>query len=186
MKKESKGIKLDKRQLVLLSIIGGLLFIFIMDKLIFSGMRSKLKELKQKITLEEATLRDGFEIEGRKDEITGDYQRYLPYLKSEGSEKEVMTRFLKEMEEVIQDSGGSVIALTPRTESFREKDYTKYLADLQIEATLEQIFKFLSKIQQSKLLLKIDSFSLSPRGEGAGTFKMDAAVSIAILSDSTK
>jgi hypothetical protein len=179
-----KGVKLKKNELVILGISAVLIFGFLVYKLVFSVIFIKLQDLQIKIKAEESRLARGIEIEGRKDQINSDYQRYLPYLKSGDFGEEAMTRFLKEIEKIIYDSGGSVIAISPqsqRSDSEQEKDYVRYYADLQIEVTLSQLFSFLDKIDQSKMLIRVDSFSLSPKNEQANIFKIDSTVSVVLL-----
>jgi len=46
---------------------------------------------------------------------------------------------------------------------------------------LSQLFSFLDKIDQSKMLIRVDSFSLSPKNEQANIFKIDSTVSVVLL-----
>jgi hypothetical protein len=177
------AVKLKKREWVIAGVVFTLVFAFLMDRIILSGMRLKLKDLKVKIKNEEERLLSGMQIEKKKDEVIADYNYYKPYLNIEGSDREIMTSFLKEVEELTQSSGGSVVSLIPKHEYEQTSNRIKYLADLQIDIEPQQLFIFLNKIQESKLLIQIDSFSLSPKNEQANTFRFNASLSIAIYSE---
>ena len=169
---------LKKRELLLVIFIGALFFIMLMDRVVFVGLGSKFKGLARQTKYEEAMIKMGVSTKYKKDDIVKEYKKYAPYLNIEGSEKEVMTKFLKEIENITQESDGSIISLTPKPEVESQKGYKKYKADLQMEAGTEEMFNFFNKIQENKLLIKIDSFIVAPKTEDAQLLKLDAAVSM--------
>jgi len=173
--------ELTRSQKILSYVAGGIICVFFIEKFFFAGLRAKINTLNQQIKKEEVDLKIGIDIQKRKDSILKDYNNYKDYLSGQNiSDKEIFTGFLKEIEKLAQESGLSIINLTPQNEPQKIRDYTKYNADLKAEAPLEKFFDFLNRIQNDKLLVKLDKLSLSPKDEQASLLKIEATISITI------
>ncbi len=79
-----------------------LAFIFLaavmMDRIVFVGLRDKMAELDLKIAKEETIYTNMAGLDYRKEILKKEYEQCRPYFLVEDSYKEVMTIFLKEME----------------------------------------------------------------------------------------
>jgi len=179
--KLSEKTKITGRQKILIYATCGIIGIFLMERFFFASLRSKAKELNRQIKVEEANLKIGLEIQKRKERATKDYQDYRSFLSAaEKPEKELFTGFLREIENLAQKSGLSILNLTPKNEPENLKDYKKYTAELRAEASLENFIKFLEDLQNNSLLIKLDKLALTPKDEQATVLKLDATVSISI------
>ena len=179
--KLSQKTKITGRQKILIYITCGIVGVFLMERFFFTSLRSKAKELNRQIKAEEANLKIGLEIQKRKERATKDYQDYRSFLSAtEKSEKELFTGFLREIENLAQKSGLSILNLTPKNEPQNLKDYKKYTAELRAEASLENFIKFLEDLQNNSLLIKLDKLALTPKDEQGNILKLDATVSISI------
>jgi Tfp pilus assembly protein PilO len=173
--------ELTRSQKILAYAAGGIICVFLIEKFFFAGLRDKINTLNQQIKKEEVDLRIGIDIQKRKDSVLKDYNNYKDYLSRQNIPvKEIFTGFLKEIEKLAQESGLSIINLTPQNEPQKIKDYTKYNADLKAEAPLGKFFDFLNRIQNDKMLVKLDKLSLSPKDEQANLLKIEATISITI------
>lgn len=181
MKQLIHWAKISTRKKILIYITSGIVGVFLMERLFFSSLRSKAKNLNQQIKVEEANLKIGLEIQKRKTMALKDYQEYRSFLSAtEKSEKELFTGFLREIENLAQQTGLSILNLTPQNEPKNFKDYKKYEADLRAEASLENLFKFLEKLSNNSMLIKLEKLALTPKDEKAAVLKLDATVSISI------
>jgi len=179
--KLSEKTKITGRQKILIYITSGIVGVFLMERFFFANLRSKAKELNRQIKVEEANLKIGLEIQKRKERATEDYQDYRSFISAaEKPEKELFTGFLREIEDLAQKAGLSVLNLTPKNEPQNLKDYKKYTAELRAEASLENLIKFLENLQNNSLLIKLDKLALTPKDELANILKLDATVSISI------
>ena len=90
-------MKINKREKMLIYAIAGLIFIFLIERFLFSGIRGKARGVSQQIKIEESRLQAGLDIQKRKDKITAEYRELKPYLeKAEGiSDREIFAKFLK-------------------------------------------------------------------------------------------
>ena len=174
-------LKLTRRQKILLYITAGAVGVFLIERLFLAGLRSKIKELQLQTRKEEANLKIGTEIQKRKDNVLKDYQDFKDFLrKAEIPDKEVFSGFLKQIEKIAQESGLSILNLTPQSEAVSAKAYKKYNAELRAETSLENLFNFLQKLQNNAMLIKLDKFSLTAKDEQATILKLDGTLSISI------
>lgn len=175
-------IKIGKREKILIYVIAGLVLFFLIERFLFSGLRGKTKSASQQVKVEEARLKAGLDIQKRKDRILAECKEFKPYLeKVEGiSGQEVFAKFLKEIEKIAQESGVSIVNLTPQNEVQEESDYKKYDAEFRAEGNVSQVLTFVNKIQNNTLLLKLDKISLSPKDEQANLIKIEATISLVV------
>jgi len=172
-------IQLKGKQKILVYVVVGILVYAFIGRFIFFGLGARLKQLKQQTKLAEANLKKGLETQKRKDIISSDYDKYHLFLAIEKMEqRQIIEELLKEVERIAKDSGASLLNLSPQEAT--EQDKRRYKADLRIEASAEQILNFLYKIQESKLLIKLDKISVSPKDEQASMLKAEATISIAV------
>jgi Tfp pilus assembly protein PilO len=176
-----RKIQLKTKQKILSYLLLAGIIVFLILRFIFLGLNNRLKQLNQQIKLTEGKLKRVLEIQRMKDVVTADYKEYQPYLKLEQlSERDTVEELLKEVESIAKDSGVSVINLSPQEGPEQTKEYKKYKADIRLEASFEQILNFLNKIQEDKLLIKLDRISLVPKDEEAQILRVEGTISIAI------
>lgn len=175
-------IKMGNREKILIYAIAGLILFFVIDRVLFSGLRGKSKMVLQQIKLEESRLRSGLDIQKRKDRIAAECKELKPYIeKVEGiSEQEMFAKFLKEIEKNAQDAGVSIVNLSPQSEVQDAAEYKKYDAEFRAEGNLAQVFNFIGKIQSDTLLIKLDKISISPKDEHANVMKVEAIISLVV------
>lgn len=170
--------KLDKKQKYLAIIALAIMASFLLDRIILSNLRDKLKNIQKQIKLAEVTLKRNLGIQNSKNKLLMDYNNYKSYLKTESADaSQILAEFLQEIERLAKEAGVSVVNLSPQEDPEKIKDVKKYKADFQVEAGLEQLINFMHKIEGSKLLIKLDRLSLAPKDEQAATIKMEASIS---------
>jgi len=176
MKFEFKG-----RQKILLYAGAGLVAVIFIGRFLFVGLAGSLKKLDCQIKIEEQKLKNVAAIQKSKDAIIADYDRLKPHIDIEKTpERQIIEELLKEVEKIAKDSGGSVLNLSPQAQIEETKTCKKYKADLRMEANVEQVINFLYGVQNSRLLIRVDRMSLSPKDEQATTLRVDMALSLAV------
>ncbi|MFA5116003.1 MAG: type 4a pilus biogenesis protein PilO [Candidatus Omnitrophota bacterium] len=173
-------IKLSGTQKILAYVAGAIVLVFLLSKFSLFNFASKSRGLQQQIRVEEEKLKEALEIQKDKDSILQDYNKYSPYLDSLLSDDENTAQFVKQIEKLSQESGVSIISLNPENKPQPFKEYKKMKADLRLEATMEQLVSFLSRIQDDKLLIRLESLSITPKDEYASSLRVEAAISVAI------
>jgi hypothetical protein len=173
-------IKLNRTQKLLSYAAAGVVFIFLLGRLSLFNFASKSKGLQQQIKVAEEMLKEALAVQKDKDSILQDYNKYSPYLDALLSDEENTAQFVKEIEKISQESGVSIINLNPDNKPQPFKEYKKLKADMRLEATSEQLINFLSKIQDDKLLIRLESLAITPKDEYASSLRVEATISIAI------
>ncbi|MFA6079359.1 MAG: hypothetical protein WC779_06415 [Candidatus Omnitrophota bacterium] len=174
-------MKFKRNEKILLYATVAIVAAFIAQKFLFPGMKTKTKSSGSLITIAEARLKEGIEIQKRKADILADFKEFKGYLKTENmSELDITTGFLKEVESIAQASRVSIINLTPNNQPIDDGGYRRYTADLRVEGVAEEVFDFLKRIQSTKSLIKIDKMSIASKDEQASMLKLDTTISIAI------
>jgi len=164
------------------SIIG-IVFVFLLFGFILRPLVKKINKVQQDIRLAEARVRKGLIVQAKKDDIIEEYKRYKFYLNQKGiSERQKVGNFLKELERISQEANVSVTSLNPQ-ETKAEDELRFYSADLKAEGDIEEILFFFSKLQESKLLVGVDKFSLSPKDKAANILVLDAKLSMSLPQD---
>ena len=175
--------KIQKNKKVIIAVC--LLFFtsFVSEKVFFSELRSQSRNISNDIRVEEIRLREDMGLLQVKDRIFADYEQCKSFLKTtELSDKDVKAKLLRETENIVRAAGGSVVNLTPREEAEAEPMFKIYKADIQLEMTFGQLLQFLYNLQNSKLLIKLDQFSVSSNSKTVEKLKIDGVISIAVPS----
>ena len=154
--------------------------VFLGDRVLLSGMRAKSQALKRAITDEEVTLRSGVGIQKRRGLIETEQKKYAGYFLPVSPDRELIGKFLKETERIAQEAGVSIIDLTPDYQPSKGLEYKLYKAQFKAEATVEQFLNLLYKLQTSRLLIKLERFSMTPKDERADAVRLETTISMAV------
>jgi hypothetical protein len=172
---------LKKNKKIFIYFLGGLFFLFIIERFFVVDLRKSLNTLHNKIRLAEANLKKALEVQENKEKIAAEYKNSLPFLKiKELGEKQIIALVLREVENIARTCGASILNLTPQDEVEKGKNYKKYKADFRLETDLEELINFLNKLQESKLLIKLDRISISSKDKKKGTLRVDGTISLAV------
>lgn len=173
-------LKIKKREKIIFSVVLGIIAIFLMEKIVFSNFRKKMRELNKKIKVQETAIRKGLSINKSRDRIIQEYKDYAKFLITDAQDQDIVARFLKEMEKITQDSGLSVVNLAPEEKLIETPEYKEYRANLRLEGNMEQLLNFLKKVQDSTLLIKLVKLNLISKDEQASLLRIDVTVSLVV------
>ena len=172
--------KIKKREKIIFSVVLGIIVIFLLEKIVFSNFRKKMRELNKKIKVQEMAIRKGLSINKSKDKIIQEYKDYAKFLITDTQDQDVIARFLKEMEKITQDAGLSVVNLAPEEKLIEAPEYKEFRANLRLEGNMEQLLNFLKKVQDSTLLIKLVKLNLISKDEQASLLRIDVTVSLVV------
>ena len=173
-------LKIKKREKIIFSVVLGIIVIFLLEKIVFSNFRKKMRELNKKIKVQEMAIRKGLSINKSRDRIIQEYKDYAKFLITDAQDQDIVARFLKEMEKITQDSGLSVVNLAPEEKLIETPEYKEYRANLRLEGNMEQLLNFLKKVQDSTLLIKLVKLNLISKDEQASLLRIDVTVSLVV------
>ena len=148
---------------------------------LFVVLGSRLKQLNKQIMVGEASLQKVLGIQKEKDVVSAKCAKYQTYLEVDyWDERRAIEELLKTIETIGKKAGVVVINLGPEQSTEEGREYKKYKANLRMESTLEQMLSFLHKIEEEKLLIKVEKMSVVPKDEEAYTLRSEITIAIAI------
>jgi len=153
MKMTSFNLSKNIRPLMYIaSVAAGLYLIY---NFVVTPVTLKFKKLDTAIQMQEAKLKKSLEIAGTKDTIDSEYAKHSDRLRQEKTDEEELTSLLSNIESVAQGIPISITDMKPRT--IKKMDFHKKLAvDIEVEAKMSEITKFIYNLQNEPNLLKIE------------------------------
>lgn len=173
-------MKLAKREKILFYLSVSLIIIMALQRFIFKPLSDKLTTLNEEIRAREVSLIKGLRIDRQRDEILKEHKNYEGYLKIKGSDEEVISRFLGEIERLGRESAVSIIDIKPQSTSKRSV-YKEYIIEVRLEAPMKDLIGFLYHLNNSSLLLKVEKFILTLKDENTDILKISMLISGMVL-----
>jgi len=156
--------KREKRILLLTVLVGSLSLTYIM---VVEPLFKRFNELNSEIMLKKRKLQKIYALLGHKDKIEAEYEKIIKADVKDASDEEIIANILKQIETSAKDSGVQLSNIRP--ERIRQEDYYKRLSiEVNAEAPINALFKFIYKLETSPALLKIERLQITPsrRQEG--------------------
>ena len=168
-----------ERQFFYLTIF--LVALFFADRFVFKPMAERLAKLEDEITRKEKSLLKGLRIEGKKENIFKEYKDIERYLNVGGSDEEITSELLREIERIGRETGISLSDIKPRSTQKRTQ-YREYMIEVRTESNMQDLIKFLYHLEGSNLLLRIQKLTLNLKEENSDVLKANMLISgISIL-----
>ena len=164
-------MKLAKRERLVLYFTLALFSIMLLERIVFKPLAGRLALLDREIEIQKMKLLKAKATAGGKEQILKDYNDLSPYLKLKGSDEEVMSEFLKEIEKLARESSVSLSEIKPRSTETKE-NFKEYAVEVRTEATMPQISDFLYRLDNSVLLLRVQKLSLKARDDTSDVLRV--------------
>jgi len=174
-------MKLAGREKILFYLSVSLIVIMALQKFVFKPLGDKLTALDGEIRQTEVGLIKGLRIDRNRDAILKEHKTYEGYLKVKGSDEEIISQFLREIEKLGRDSGVSILDIKPQSTNKRSL-YKEYIIEVRLEAAMKDLVVFLYHLNNSGLLLRAEKIILSLKDENSDILKINMVLSgIAML-----
>jgi len=174
-------MKLNKKQEIIIAGVLGAVLLFLVSRLLISGLYSDLTDLRQQIRIAEAQLKKGLRVQKNKDEISASYKQFGPYLRVMGrNERQIFAELLKEIESLVRRVGGIIINLTPQELSDTQETFKEYKVNFRIEVSLAQLLRFFSEIQANKRLIGFEKLTVTAQGDGEDVLMVEGTIGLAV------
>lgn len=122
-------------------------------------------DLNLKIAKAEKELFKNYRLIEKEKEITGEYEKYITYLKAKGGNEEEASSLLLEIETLARKNNVSTTDLKP-LEVKGVEFYKKYVFEVSAEATIKSLTKFIYELQSSSKLLTVEHLTLGLKVSG--------------------
>ncbi len=159
-------MKIKKRELILGSAIGALVFVWLVIRVIFVPLVENLSELSNTARLQEERVKKSVLLLENREAIEKEYAKYETYFSLQDvSDEEAVASVLREVEKISRDTGLTVLDMKPQKEAEADPFTKQYLINLKAEANAKQVVAFLHALHQSTYLISVEKMVLSPKGE---------------------
>jgi hypothetical protein len=152
----------------------------LIDMVVIKPLVKKTDSLDAQIDSRETEIRKNLKIMSQKQRIEIQQASYRPYLGARSSENEEFTVFLKEVDTLARENGVYVVDLKP-TGTKVTVDSTKYLINLNIEAEVAALAKFMYSLEDSKKLMTVEKYQISPKSKDSQTAKCSLLISKLVI-----
>ena len=171
---------LSQREKVILYVSVAVVLVVFADQLILGPIVRSLHSLDQKIYDTEANIKGSIRLLGQKEKMKKEAEHYASYAKSSKSSEEEILVLLKLIQELASQASVNLLYSKPGGGG-ESKQRNVYRVSLECEGQMEQLINFFYAIENSKLLLQIEKYSLQPTAKGSSVVKCAAVVSMASI-----
>ena len=162
MKWLDKLNKLKKREKILLFGVGALVFIWIAYSLIIEPFHNRSQRLVKDIEISKIKLKKAAKILRQREQGSKEYGKYSARFTTKESNEEEMALILNEIETQARKSYVRIVNMKPRR-VVKNDFYRTYYVDLDTEASMRNILKFIRNLKNSKLSLCVEQLTLNSR-----------------------
>jgi len=171
---------MGKKQKMGLAVAGAILLVALFDRLITSPIGQGFKKVNSEIKMNERQLAQALRNLNQKDEIIREYDKYLPYIKSNYSEGEEVARLLEGIEGMGRDAGISIGDIKPRPP--KEADiFRYYMIEIEAEGSMESLINFLYQLSSSKQLYRASKVYISSKDKESSAAKASMLVTKVVV-----
>lgn len=177
-----RRIKIFLRDTAILHICIILIFLGFSVKRMVANVYERRKILDKIIAVEEERLSSNAGYSRIKSTLQDDYKTVKEFFTVySGSDKQIFSILLKDIEKICQRSGARIANLAPELKP-REKDRMWiYDAQLRLEGTLAQLETFLEMIDQDTRLVNITDFSFYAKNNSDGVILLECTCSLNVV-----
>jgi hypothetical protein len=172
--------KRSPREKAVLAVAALALSAAFVDRVIVATVQARLRELDTRTAQREAQIRKDLRIIAQKQRIEIQHVNYKPYLGMQSTENEEFTVFLKEVDTLARDNVVSVVDMKP-TGTKEMESAKKYMINLNIEADMAALVKFMYAIEDSKKLMTVEKYQISPKSRDSDTAKCSLLISKLVI-----
>jgi len=128
------------------------------------------RDLGREILTQRAKLDKNLKVIAREESTRQEYERYAANVRQKGSDKEEMASLLREVETLARASGVHITDIKPRPVKDMQF-YKRYIIEVESEAKIRQLTRFIYQLQRSRQLLKVEKLRLTAKGRGTPLLK---------------
>lgn len=162
--------KLSTKEKLGLSLAFAFVAIASVDRLIISPIRIRFQRIDQSIKISEKQLAHDLRNVNQQEQITAEFEKYAEYIARSGSDEEEVAKILGEIESLARQSNVYLANMKPQTP--KEVDfYMEYAVEIEAEAEIGPLTKFLHQLNASGQLLRVEKLRLSSKKKGDKTLK---------------
>ncbi len=172
-------MKISKKEKTGLSIAAVVLFLAIVDRLVYTPIKDTLGQINRETEMTEKKLAYSLNNLNQKESIISEYQKYGLQPKENSSDDQKTASMLSEIEDLAKKSGVSLVDIKPQPS--RSIDfYKEFIVEVNAQGPMEDLVKFLHYLHDSPLLLRTQNMHLDLKDKNSST--VNAVIKVAEVS----
>ncbi|HAJ57363.1 MAG TPA: hypothetical protein DCL35_06300 [Candidatus Omnitrophica bacterium] len=172
--------KLNKREKMVLSGTVFFISLAIIDRLVLGPLFAKMELLDDRIQTEAELIRKNSRIVAEKDRVKAISGQLSVYSRRIGTQEEETAYLLGEVEKLARKSSLYIVDMKPL--GVQEDSVSRrYSVDLNCEAQMEQLVRFMHEIENASVLFFVETFNISPKSQDSSVAKCNMRISSVIL-----
>lgn len=158
----------------------GIVLLLLVDLTVVTPIWDYYISMEDKIASEERILVRNLVNLRRKEAVEAEYQKYSSYTRPMGSDEEETANLLSEVEQLARSNQVVLVDMKPR-ETKALQFHKEYIAELDSEADMPNLVRFMYNIEGSTQLLKVSSAKLSMKEPKSDIVKARLTVTKTVL-----
>ncbi len=169
--------RLSQREKIILYVSVAVVLMVAADQLVLSPIRKNVQSLDQKILDTETNIKRSIRLLSQKEKMMKEAEHYATYAASSKSSDDDVLVLLKQVQELASQASVNLLYSKPAAGGTKERNV--HSISLECEGQMEQLINFFYAIENSKLLFRIEKYSLQTTSKGSSVVKCAATVSMA-------
>ena len=137
-----------------------------------------IHSLDKRIQDTQTNIQRSIRLLGQKDQILKEAEHYAPYTESSKSEEEETLALLKHVQELANQASVNLLYSKPAGGGNDINERNVYRVNLECEGQMDQLISFFYAVENSKLLLRVEKYSLQATTKGSSVIKCSAVISM--------
>jgi len=153
---------LSRRERIIFYLCSIVIIFAVFYSLVVEKIMNTWRDLGLKVTKAEKELFKNYRLIRKEKDISGEYEKYISYMKVKGAEEEKASSILMEIETLARKNNVTTTDIKPlgvKTIDF----YRKYIFEVSAEANIENLTKFIYGMQGSSKILTVEYLTLSAK-----------------------
>ncbi len=169
--------RLNKRERLVFSVAAVFVGAALADRLLIASVADRLRRLDERIATQTDLIRKNVRIVAEKDRVKAAADAFAVYYAQKAStHEEEVGVLLGEVDEMARRASLYIIDMKPLT-SEEDAVSRKVAVDLNCEAQMEQILKFMHAVATAPRLLFVESINITPKDKDSTIAKCNMKVS---------
>lgn len=177
--------KLSKKEKFGIVISAVIISLALIDRVIVIPIKDKLERLDREVIIMEKKLAGDLRNINQKELILTQYNNYSKYIKKAGSDEEEVAKVLAQVESLARQSGVALINVKPQAFLAKE-NYKQFQVEIEAEAGMEALVKFLYGLNTSTQLLRADSLRFAVKEKDASRLRAIIGITKLVVSENEK
>jgi Tfp pilus assembly protein PilO len=163
-------LNISQREKNIAIVILVFLFLFAAYSFVFTPLLEKLSVLNREIEAKELKLIKNQKIFNREKFVANDYKKYEQYLRQKASDEQEMASVLSEIEAIAHQINIQISDIRPQRVK-KEGFYNSFIIEVDAEASLKDITRFIYTLQSPPHLLRAEKLRLEKQIATSPTLK---------------